>query len=113
MLSSKCDAMDGSELYSEINLDWCIQNNGGNLEHSEVLVYLNIALNAAVVRYILRDISIYRGRYSQTCSSCEMDGTVLKCNCITASGNVTSSIDTGRFFNTLDFINYCIRLNFL
>lgn len=93
---------------SEIDLNLCISNKNGYLFESAKLVYPNTADNAALVRYILKDIPIYSGQYSGTCSDCTLDvndyGVYLKCDCLDPSGNqIPSNLNLGPFFNILEF----------
>jgi len=110
ILKYTCIADNGQPNTSGSDLDLCITNNNGNLQESIKLIYPNTAFNAAVARYILKDIPIYSGQFSATCNNCGLQGeSDLSCTCEEISGGqVTSTIDLGWFFNTLDFLNHCI-----
>lgn len=106
-LNCACNNGNGM-VNSQLDLNLCITNNNGHLEPAAKLVYTNIALNAAVIRYTLNDIPIHSGQYSGTCFDCsigtDIDGTSLYCNCYDTTGSYAySNCFLGWFLSILDF----------
>lgn len=102
-LSAECSQQNGQQHFTELDLDFCVGNQSGNLVRQvKYVVFLALSL-FTTDKYLTRMYSYCSGAFSSSCSGCFLSNLVLECVCGTGSGNNNAAIDLSECYIAIYF----------